>query len=109
MNQVLLWFALVFRTTAAKTFKIVNDAPLSGKENRNAFCAAFALVIINFGLVFAKLKTSGPYTIKWKVLLPLCVELLAPVGAWLMMLEATVKFYKTKQNYKFNLVSALVI
>jgi hypothetical protein len=96
LNQVLLWLALVFRTTAAKTLKIVNDAPMSGKENRNAFLAAFALVVINFGLVYAKLKTSGPYTIKWKVLLPLCVELLAPVGAWLMMLEATGKFHKSK-------------
>ena len=95
--------------TAHKTSKIVDDQPLSGSENRWGYLVAFLLVLVNFILVFAKLKTSGPYTIRWKVMLPLCLELLAPVLAWSMMLYATYLFYRSKGNYKFNLVGAISI
>jgi hypothetical protein len=52
--------------------------------------------------------TSGPYTIKWHVVLPLCLELLVPVVIWALLLESIYRFSRVKL-YKLNVKAAIIV
>ena len=95
VNQLLFMISLKFRTVASKFTN-----PLAGRCREDGWSIFFFTLslIINFVLVVAKLKTSGPYTIKWHVVLPLCLNLLMPLLAWGLMIDSIIRFWLVSRN-----------
>jgi hypothetical protein len=90
VNQLLVMVSLKFRTVASKFRN-----PLTGRCREDGWAIFFFILslTINFVLVVAKLKTTGPYTIKWHVVLPLCLSLFMPLLAWGLMIESVIRFW----------------
>ena len=103
-NQVLLAICLKIRCVTVKLFKPINDRPLSGNEDRYAKRWFWATLLINAGLTLWKLGTSGPYTVRWIVMLPLLLEVFVPIMIWGILIQTIIRMKNVADelSFKFN-------
>lgn len=97
-NQALLMLAIKMRTVAIKVGRILTGTPLTEKEDKWGRIWLTVATLVNVGLTAYKTKTSGPFIVKWHVVLPLCLELAVPVATWLIMIDTSVRFWRSSRH-----------
>lgn len=100
---------LKFRCVTVKLFKPINDRPLSGNEDRYAYYWFGSTLVVNAGLTLWKLKTSGPYTVRWIVMLPLLLELAVPVMIWGILIQTIIRMKNVAAELAFKLNRAPIV